>query len=378
MAIKQWIETDKKVRMSYGREISQEAMELNFFNPLIGTTDRALIRADLVVDEKPGGTTRVYFGDKLTGDGGSGNDDFDDNIDNENIMYMDIPYKLYENSLKSKKLKIINKMAIDQNRTKFKSKLGEWAATKLDKSMMVSFTKDLTNIVACSAQGVHPKNDTSLIDTGDHFSTIHIDEAKERAKNGRDGNGDISPKLKPFKVIVKNTLGIPVSIDIYLMIIGPSQERSLRQDPLWIEAQKMAKDRGANNPLFTGELGSYNGVVVLSRSAFDHRDSGVITSKSKAAKRYIPNLEDYNGKNGIETEIGLFLGAQAGLLVHDEGFDYYEEEADMGRKFKVGIDGGLGFAKAKFVHDDETEIDEEVKKMFHNKDFATIGVISAV
>lgn len=376
-----WVEKDPKVRQSYGKEIAQEALDLNFFNPLIGLTDRAIIRTQLLQDgEKSGGTVRVYFGDKLTGDGGSGNDDFDDNIDNENIMYMDVDVELHENSLLSKKMKIAKREAIEESRTKFKSKLAEWDATKTDKKIMISYTRDCTNIIACKSDGVYPENKCSSIAPGDNFTTQHIKEAIERAENGVDGDGNLSPKVKPFKVIQKNQYGVNIQLQFYIMIIGPGQKKSLLDDPVWIEAQKHANKRGEDNPIFTGQVGAYEGVIILTRSAFDRRDSGVISSKNKEAKRFIKNLEEYyGGKDGNETEIGLFLGAQSGLMVDEGAFNYYEDGTkDMGRKFQVGVDRDLGFAKAKFkASPNDTKIDKETKEMFDGKDFATIAIVSS-
>lgn len=48
----------------------------------------------------------------------------------------------------------------------------------------------------------------------------------------------------------------------YVMFIRPEQANSLQQDPDWINAQANAGVRGEGNPLFTGALGTWNGLVI--------------------------------------------------------------------------------------------------------------------
>ena len=74
---------------------------------------------------------------------------------------------------------------------------------------------------------------------------------------------------------------------------------------------------------------------------------------------------------GHKTEIALFLGATAGLLPIDEGFDYYEDDKDDGRKLEVAVDRGLGFAKAHF----KGKTTEEQASEYHDKDFGSAVIV---
>ena len=376
MAINEtWIEKDPKVLRGHGKTITSEAMEQNFYNAFIGSTRRAIIQTELQGKTQPGGTTRIFFRKKLDGEGVKGNSDFADNIDEALELWHDVDYELFGNSLKSKNIKIENKLAVDHTRTQFKADLAEWAGTQFSKKIDIAYTRDCTNIVACKSDGVYNVNGTGSIQAGDIFSTRAISAAKKLAKQGRTADGKKVPKIRPFKVTPMSQNGIALTpLQFYVMTIGPNQAEQLKLDPIWLEAQKHADARGALNNIFTGALGIYDGVVIYERGEFDKEDSGIITSKNTDAGRVITNLDDYNGAGGIETELGLFLGAQSGLLAQDDGFDYYEDIVDAGRKFMVGVDRGLGFAKTKFVG----KTKEERDSVYHDKDFATILVASAL
>ena len=55
----------------------------------------------------------------------------------------------------------------------------------------------------------------------------------------------------------------------YLMFMHPHQVRDLKNNAgvgtgaTWADAQKYAKERGANNPLFTGAIGAWDGVILF-------------------------------------------------------------------------------------------------------------------
>jgi len=62
-----------------------------------------------------------------------------------------------------------------------------------------------------------------------------------------------APKVNPIKVDGE---------DKYIMLVGTWAARDLKSDPVWISAQQNANNRGSNNPIFTGALGEYDGVIL--------------------------------------------------------------------------------------------------------------------
>ena len=51
-------------------------------------------------------------------------------------------------------------------------------------------------------------------------------------------------------------------MDKYIMLVHPWAARDLKDDPKWLAAQQNANLRGSKNPIFTGSLGEYDGVIL--------------------------------------------------------------------------------------------------------------------
>ncbi len=388
-----WAETDPQVLLKYGRTLTAKTMELNWWNKFMNNDEGAVIMTDLRSEtpNEEGGTVRVYFRDHIEGDGITGDQDFEDNIGTQNTLYQDVDYGIFGNSLKSKAKKLESKMATENFRSKAHKDLPKWLGTREDRIITAKLTEAATNIVACSAaDGVYQVNTTASIKAVDTLSCAAISEAKKRAKNGVDGAGNAHPIVEPFVVkTVTREGGIVDYVEFFLLVVGSNGARQLKEDPLWIEAQKMAQKRGSDNPIFTGAMGEWDGVIVFERSNWNARKSGIITTATSKYETvvngvtvtYATGFDSYKGTetftgSGVatETEINLFLGATAGLKPFDEGFDYYEDPKEGGRKLLIGADRGTGFAKTKFVGKTAAEQASE----YHNKDFGMIAIVCAV
>ena len=112
-----------------------------------------------------------------------------------------------------------------------------------------------------------------------------------------------SPKFRPVRVDGK---------DYFLMIIHPESAHHLKQDTTWLSAQQYAMPRGPENPLFSGALGMWDGVVI-------HEHDQIHTSSV----------------NSVHANLNLFLGAQAGCVAFGGDHDWHEETVDRGNKLSV-------------------------------------------
>lgn len=376
-----WAETDPRVRQQYGREITKISTEMNWWNKFINNSETAIIMTDLRAEKPEGGTVRIYFRDDIEGDGVFGNQNFDENRGKQNSLYQDVDYELFGQSVVSKNKKIESKMAAENFRQKTKTDLPKWIATRTDRIITAKLTAGATNIAACSAaSGVYAANVTTSIKAGDVLSVQAIREMKKRAKNGKDGAGNPHPMIEPaFKKAVTREGDIADYIDYYVLVVGQYGANQLKNDPEWLESQKLAATRGNTNPLFSGALGEIDGVIVFERNNWNAKRAGILTSdilkfevtSNGNTVTYATGFNNYAGVTGHKTEIALFLGATAGILPIDEGFDYYEDDKDAGRKLEVAVDRGLGFAKAHF----KGKTTEEQASEYHDKDFGSAVIV---
>ncbi|MDR0664613.1 MAG: DUF4043 family protein [Helicobacteraceae bacterium] len=371
------INLDPSERIKYGREITAASAYKSFLRSFIGAGDDAIIKTKLE-ESSAGKGKQSLLGLRapLLGAGVESNTDFSANEDTIQYLYQAVPFQIFGNSLRSN-TRALEERAIASFRAESKPALEDWAATQTDRRLIVALTKDCTNIAACDASnGVKAANATATIAAGDILTTATIDKLVQRAREGKDGAGNPHPRVRPVSVkLGKNPAGIEIYQRRWVLLIGSNQAAQLRNDPVWIAAQSEAAERGASNPIFTGEIGAYNGVTVVDWDTWSSVSAGVLTSDSSFTTiEGTTSFSSYAGATGRVTEIGLFLGATAGLMPQDDGFRYYEDhDDDLGRKTRVGIDRGIGFAKAHWLG----ETPAEKQSVYHNKDYGVIAVVSS-
>ena len=114
------------------------------------------------------------------------------------------------------------------------------------------------------------------------------------------------------------------------MIIDQYQARDLMKDARWLEAQQYANIRGEKNPIFTGALGMYNGVVIHQCNRVLRTDTGASNTKVGHA---------------------LFLGAQAAVMAVGNNPRWDEKTFDYGNQYGVSFGRMFGIKKSAFDYD---------------------------
>lgn len=121
--------------------------------------------------------------------------------------------------------------------------LKQWLSDWLDNKLISKFSYNPSNgeVLYASAAGTQ-----SSITANDKLTTTIISRAKRKAMMH-------APKVQPIKVD---------GMDKYIMLVHPWAARDLKDDPKWLAAQQNANVRGSKNPIFTGALGEYDGVIL--------------------------------------------------------------------------------------------------------------------
>jgi N4-gp56 family major capsid protein len=143
---------------------------------------------------------------------------------------------------------------------------------------------------------------------------------------------DLIGKAKRLATADENTAIRPINVNghsTYVMVIDPFQARDLRNDPKWLEAQKHANIRGEKNPIFSGAMGMYDGVVIHEHNRVPRTDTG---SSAKVGH-------------------ALFLGAQAAVFAEGNAPRWVEKKFDYENKYGVSCGRMFGLQKAQFKFD---------------------------
>jgi len=131
--------------------------------------------------------------------------------------------------------------------------LSRWMADKMDKAIFAAFeTAD------------------TVLYGGDATSTATLDASDIMSCN----------LLDKVSTYLKDNLAIPMTTSngnsFYGIAIHPYDAHNLKNDTTWRQAQRDSALRGDQNPIFTGALGTYNGIVI-----YENKGVKNTTNKSK-------------------------------------------------------------------------------------------------
>ncbi len=175
------------------------------------------------------------------------------------------------------------------------------------------------------AKGSITESSVGSASTSNKIKLVAIDELIAHAKT-------ISPQIRPIR---------DGGDEYYVMFLHPRQVKDLRTDAAsgeitWYDTQKAAMQGGRvdNNPIFTGALGVYNGVVLHESTRVTGGASGAVAeSKVKRA---------------------VFCGAQSAVMAFGRGYgpgskmQWVEEKFDYTNKLGVSAGCIAGLKKARY------------------------------
>lgn len=255
----------------------------------------------------------------LNGPGVEGNQKLSGAEDTLNIYDFTVQTQLIRNA--------VSRFEADDQKTQYdmlkeiKGALKQWLADWLDNKLMselCSTPSSSKESVVASAAGTY-----SSITANDKLTTTLISRAKRKAMMH-------APKVQPIKVD---------GMDKYIMLVHPWAARDLKDDAKWLAAQQNANVRGSKNPIFTGALGEYDGVILY---------------------EYERVVCDNTGASSANVCHNLLLGRQAACFAVARPAKHIEQTDDYGNIAGNGI-AFYGAVK---------------KTKFNNKDYGSIQVLT--
>lgn len=154
-----------------------------------------------------------------------------------------------------------------------------------------------------------------------------------------------SPKIQPLRVKGEN---------FYVLFVHPWQAYDLKNNATFSQARREAEVRGKDNPIFTGALGVWDGVIIKEHEFVPFLDISVAGYNFEAAAS--------GTQAGVDAFRALLCGRQAGVFAKakmtkgwvEKSFDYENKTG-----FATGLIGGID------------------KVTFNSKDYAVIALDTA-
>lgn len=316
------------VLKAWAKKTYEAGIHEAFFSRFMGTDAKAIVHRKEELSKGRGTKINIPLLLPLSGAGVLGDNILEGN--EEALQYRDFEVELFRvrNAVRLEGEYEEQKTQIDMRRDA-RTALSAWIAKYVDTSIFAVLTGVQPSWATTAAQFPFPLSAPTAnrvvfggtataesgITTADKFSADLIGIAKRKATANED------TAIRPVNVDGHDT---------YCMVITPNQARDLRNDQKWIEAQKHANIRGEKNPIFSGAMGIYEGVVI-------HENSRVPVTAT--------------GSSGLEVGHALFLGAQAVTFAEGTAPVWREKKFDYDNKYGASIGRMFGVAKSAFKFD---------------------------
>lgn len=331
----------------WSRKVFQESLKQMWFTKFIGPGNRAVIQKVEELRKGPGDRIRIPLRMQLTGAGIQGDSTLEGNEEALTLYYDDILINQVRHA-------VVSGGKMSEQRVPFSVReeamqgLADWWARRDEEAIanqLCGNTAQSNTIFTGNNATIAPSSDNIVVagetaeaslstGTTHQFSLAMIDKAVTRAKTMTS-----QPPIRPVRL---------EGDEYYVAFIHPNQTYQLRTNTntgQWADIQKAAMTGGKvkDNPIFTGALGMYNGVIL-------HECA------------YLPTLSIGSSTAAYRA---VLAGAQAALWAGgadggDTAMSWTEELFDYGNK--LGVKAGRIYGVKKTV--------------FNSKDFGVITMAS--
>jgi N4-gp56 family major capsid protein len=297
------------------KQLFADVQDEIFMGRFIGTGETAMIQEMEDLKKDKGDDITFGLGMKLSGAGVEGDAELEGNEESmtdydENIIVDQLRHAVRLTG------RMDEKKSAYEMRTSAKERLKIWWAERIDQELLDKLcgltTSDFANTPSAPAatRNIWANNagaDASL--TADEvMDTKCLTAAKQMAKLA-------SPKVKPLRINGKDT---------YVVIMHPYQYSDLKKDPVFKQEAREAGVRGEENPIFSGALKMYDGLII-----HEHE--------------YI-----YDWNPGVTSARAILCGQQAGVIAWGKEVEWVEKSFDYGNKWGISCGAIFGVLKPIF------------------------------
>jgi len=327
------------------KALYKDVMDGLFFNQnkLMGKDENNIIQVKDELKKGQGDTVTFGLTTKLSGDGVTGDSELESNEEKITAYSESVLIDQIRNAVALTGRLDEQKNAYDM-RSDAKAKLATWGQELIERQIFMKLagvtTTTLTDVngdiysgnatwsnTATGATSAEEAAGTGVryicadsdgldsLAATDVMSTTLISRAKILAKLA-------SPKIRPLRVDGK---------DHYVMFLHPWQVYDLKKETVFQNAQRDAQTRGASNPLFTGAIGVWDGVILYEHEYVPTCDAAATFTVSGTGAGAQAFRSVLCGKQAIATAF-----SESSFRMVEKSFDYGNQV-----RYATGIIGGI-------------------------------------
>lgn len=364
MAVKTFGVNDALSNKLWSAKFAKEVSKKTYFGRFMGEDEDNIIQMKTETSKSAGDRITAGLVMSLTGDGVTEGQALEGNEESLTTFDDSILINELRHAVRVKNKGTIDQQRVPENlRTIARNRLSQWFANRLDTSMFLhlcgftgaTFTKD--GQLVDRTLGVYNGNNTiTAPSTGRIYRANN--EATDEAMNNASTHRILLEHIDQLVWMAKTATPFisPLNVDgeeKYVMFLHPSQVRDLRTDAstariTWFNTNRALLEGGSEgrsrNPIFTGALGEYNGVIL------------------HEAWRITNGVNSGTGAVVANTKRAVFCGKQAGMVAigretpSSTKYRWTEELFDYENQLGVGLETVWGIKKS----------------VFNSRDYATI------
>ncbi len=311
---------------TWGRELFREAEDMIYFKRFMGDGKNNIIQAKHELDGKEGDDVTFGLLMKLSGSGVTGDGTLEGNEEALVTYDMNVTIDQVRNAVRSKG-RLHDRSHYFNFRQNGKDLLAIWLAEYIDTDIFDTLSASPTRTLGEDAAGTYRFDSTykSSLASGDVITTKAFNILSKIALVPY--NAAELP-MRPVKIDGK---------DHFVLILHPEALYDLKQDSTWNQANREARERSKENPIFKGASYYYDGLVIHS-----HKNITLFTN---------------GGGDSVRGSDNLLLGAQAGVYAVADEMLWNEKTFDYGNKRGIAAGQIYGFKKSKFNSEDFSVLD---------------------
>ena len=348
MSIRAFGTNDASTVKVWSKSTNREILPKTLVGKFMGEGANNILQVKDELTKSAGDRVRMNIQYLLSARGRTGNEVLEGNEEAPDFQTDDITIDQLRNAVRFYG-RIDKQRVVYDVRRDARDQLSDWYADRLDTAFLnqvcgntaqtdTAYT-GLNATVAPSANNIlyaGSATSAATLTSSDTFDLSYVDKAVTRAKTLHHLYDQ--PIIRPVKIS---------GSDYYVMILHPHQVKAMRSDTStgqWLDIQKAAMQGGevSNNPIFSGALGVYNGVIFFESPR-------------------IPYGSDTTTED-TDTRAAVLLGAQSGWCAYGreggkaERYLWNEETFDFGNEHGVAVSLIFGMKKAIFNSKDLASI----------------------
>lgn len=324
---------------AWSKKLFVDALKKTYFDRFMGKSSSSLIQIKDEVSKGPGDRITIGLRMQLSGDGVQGDGTLEGNEESLTTYSDNVYIDQLRHAVRSAG-KMSEQRVPFSVRDEAKTGLEDWWAARLDTWFFnqlagntavtdTRYTGNQAAIAPSTNRKVFVTGSADESQTGTYVFNLNlIDKCVERA-------GVYNPTIRPIKVNGE---------DKFVMFLHPYQVYDLRTSTSsgqWLDIQKAALSGSADtkNPIYTGALGEYNGVIL-------HQASRVPLGVNSSTGAAISTVRR-----------AIFCGAQAACMAYgqkDQGGEMSWVEELFDYQNQLGVSAGMiaGLKKTQFNSED--------------------------